>query len=426
MIIKGQARGRSRQLAAHLLRRDQNEDIRLYELRGVVASDVAGALAEMEALTAAVHSKRPLYHGSISPEAHTPLSPDQIRIAADTLERKLGLDGQPRLIVVHRKQAREHLHVVWSRIDVERQRVISDGWNYRAHEEAARELEAAFGHRVVRGAHVPRGFAPRPRRAPKDYEYRQAERSGLSPAEVSAELTALWQGSGDAQAFRKKLAEAGYTLARGDRRVFVVIDRAGTAHSLARRLGMRSHELGVRLGGPSLGALPSVTEARQAIRRSANWASLHSRYRAAAAELAAPATPCRPPPMVARRLARDIGAAIGWINMPGHAPQAIIRRATVRPAARDRRRYQAMRAIVLAEFASKIDAAYALMTGEALSSALARLAQEREAALRALERLNPKDEPGGTRGASRRRRATPRLRFHRARGRGPRRRGQPA
>ena len=178
MIIKGQARGRSRQLAAHLLRRDQNEDIRLYELRGVAAGDVEGALAEMEALSAAVHSKRPLYHASISPEAHTPLTHAQIRIAADTLESKLGLGGQPRVIVVHRKQGREHLHVVWSRIDVERQRVISDSWNYRAHEQAARELEARFGHRTIPGAHRAEPRPARTRRAPKDYEYRQAERSG--------------------------------------------------------------------------------------------------------------------------------------------------------------------------------------------------------------------------------------------------------
>jgi Relaxase/Mobilisation nuclease domain len=260
VIINGRARGRSAQLAAHLLRRDQNEDIRLYELRGVTATDVAGALAEMEALTAAVPSKRPLYHASISPEAHRPLNDGQVRVAADTLERKLGLAGQPRAIVLHRKSGREHVHVVWSRLDLGRQRVISDSWSYAAHEEAARELEAAFGHRTVPGA-----FAPVPRRAHRDYEYRQAERSGKSPAEVSAELAALWRGSSDAARFKRKLEEAGYILARGDRRVFVVIDRAGNAHSLARRLGMPTRDLRTRLGTVDLDVLPSVNDARAAL-----------------------------------------------------------------------------------------------------------------------------------------------------------------
>lgn len=391
MIIKGRARGRSSQLAAHLLRHDQNEDIRVDETRGTAASDVPGALAEMEALTAAVHSKRPLYHASISPEAQRPLAEDQIRLAADTLERKLGLQGQPRVIVVHRKQGRQHLHVVWSRVDLERQRIISDAWSYRAHEEAARELEAAFGHRVIQGAHVPPSAPRRRQRAPKDHEYRQAERSGRSAAEVSAQLTALWQGSRDAEAFRKKLQEAGYVLARGDRRLFVVIDSAGNAHSLARRLGMRSRDLAARLGTSCIEGLPSVTEARNLASRRGKAPLLHARYRATAAALAAPARPSRSIRDVRQRPLQLLAATIGWINMPEHAPGIVMRRPALRYLPRGDTRYRAFRAIILAEFAAKIDAAYARMQGDELSSALARLADEREAALRALERLGLKD-----------------------------------
>jgi hypothetical protein len=388
MIIKGQSRGRSSQLAAHLLRRDQNEDIRLYELRRVVATDVAGALAEMEALAAAVHSKRPLYHASISPEAHRPLTDDQIRTAADVLERKLGLAGQPRLVVVHRKQGREHLHVVWSRIDLARQGLIPDSWSYRAHEEASRELEAAFGHRVIRGKHGPRAYAPRPRQASKGYEYRQAERSGVPPQRVSAELGALWHASETAEAFRKKLEEAGYTLARGDRRVFVVIDRAGNAHSLARRLGIRSQELRARLAGLPLDALPSVAEARERLGQRAGQTALHARYRATASEIAAPRV-ARRRAATARpgRAARSrIASAIGWINMPAHAPGPIVRRVAPRFTKPSGSRYRVACAIILAEYASKIAAAMHDMLPDELDAALARLRAEREAALDALGR----------------------------------------
>lgn len=402
MIIKGQARGRSRQLAAHLLRRDQNEDIHLYELRGVVAQDVAGALAEMEALTAAVHSKRPLYHASISPEAHTPLAPDQIRTAADTLERKLGLHGQPRVVVVHRKKDREHVHVVWSRIDVERQRVISDGWNYLAHEEAARELEAAFGHRAIRGAHGPRGTSRR-RRAPQDYEYRQAERSGISPAEVSAELTALWQSSTDGETFRRRLEEAGYVLARGDRRVFVVIDHAGNAHSLARRLGVTTLDLRIRFGGLDLDSLPSVAQARTAWRWTGR-AEVGTRFHAAAREIAILKKPSRIAARIRPRRSAQHAAAIRWINLVQHEPRTIMRRIATGPASRDRR-YLAMRAIVLAEFAKKMDAAAVQLSGDAFVSALMRLAEEQDAALRALKRMEGPTaaRPRATRAIARRR-----------------------
>jgi hypothetical protein len=148
---------------------------------------------------------------------------------------------------------------------------------------------------------------------------------------VSADLAAVW-GLGDAQSFQKNLEEAGYTLARGDRRLFVVIDRAGNAHSLARRVGMRCRDVNAKLRGLDLDALPSVAATRDAIDRRANLTSLHSRYRAAATEMAAPAAP-RVLPVVARRRAPNVAAAIGWINLPEHLPGAIMRHATAPRAA---------------------------------------------------------------------------------------------
>lgn len=288
MIIKGQARGRSRQLAAHLMRADENERIRLYECRGTVARDVAGALLELELRAAAVQSARPLYHASISPEAHVPMTDDQVRIAVDTLEAKLGFAAQPRVVVLHRKAGREHVHVVWSRIDLAKGRAISDAWNYRHHEEAARELEQRFSHRRVDGVHVPQ-IAHRPRRrAARDYEYRQAERSGQAHHLVTDEITALWKVTGGGEAFRQRLEAAGYTLARGDRRVFVVLDRAGTVHSLARRIdGIETRQLREKMQGVGLQSLPSVGEAREGVRQSVSRERLRKTFRAAATEATA-------------------------------------------------------------------------------------------------------------------------------------------
>lgn len=36
---------------------------------------------------------------------------------AETIERKLGLEGQPRAIVFHEKEGRRHAQAIWSRID---------------------------------------------------------------------------------------------------------------------------------------------------------------------------------------------------------------------------------------------------------------------------------------------------------------------
>ncbi|MFN1208979.1 relaxase/mobilization nuclease domain-containing protein, partial [Enterococcus lactis] len=78
---------------------------------------------------------------------------EQRAYAIDKLEAALGLTGQPRIVVVHEKEGREHCHIVWSRIDLDRMAAISDSHNYPKHEEVARALEREFGHARVQGVH---------------------------------------------------------------------------------------------------------------------------------------------------------------------------------------------------------------------------------------------------------------------------------
>ena len=86
------------------------------------------------------------------------------------------------MVVVHEKEGREHCHIVWSRIDLDRMAAISDSHNYRKHEEVARELEREFGHERVQGAHVERdGKRDGPSEPRAIAEMLQAERTGISP-----------------------------------------------------------------------------------------------------------------------------------------------------------------------------------------------------------------------------------------------------
>jgi hypothetical protein len=186
----------------------------------------------------------------------------QWRYAIDRLELALGLKGQPRAVVVHVKGKREHVHVVWSRIDAERGRGISDSWNFLRHEQVARSLEREFGHKTVRGAFTVRDEQPRPKRTARLHELRQKERSGIQPTDIQAEVTALWHSTTTGDAFRKSLEDAGYVLARGDRRTFVIVDAAGEVHALARRVnGARSRDIEARLSDLSILTLPHVSEA---------------------------------------------------------------------------------------------------------------------------------------------------------------------
>lgn len=268
IVIKGSARGGPADLARHLGRLDTNERMRIVEARDTVAGELAGALHELDALGAGLNTQRTLYHASINPHGEKPLTPEQWQQAVDRLEAKLGLTGQPRVVVEHEKLGREHRHVVWSRTDLGHMRAIRCDHNYRKHEEAARELEKTFGRERVQGAHAERENEqgkrrPRPSRTPSHAEMRQAERTGMSPKEAKAQITELWRQTDSGSDFAAALKNTGWTLARGDKRDFVLIDMLGEAHSLARRVdGARAPDIRARMADIDPMSLPTVDEAR--------------------------------------------------------------------------------------------------------------------------------------------------------------------
>lgn len=263
MIIKGKSRSGPAALAAHLGNAEKNERVQLLEAHGTVAQDLRGALIEMDALAAGTRCQKPLYHAAMSPEPPHRLTPEQRAEAIEALEAKLGLTGHARVVVLHEKLGREHLHVVWSRIDVHEMKSVSDSHNYRKHEEVARDLERRFGHERVQGAHHEREGVERPARTPSRSELRQEERTGITGKEVREEVTSLYRASDGADAFLAALKERGYQVAQGDRRDFVIVDRAGGVHSLARRIdGVRAAQLREFMAGVERNALPTIEEAR--------------------------------------------------------------------------------------------------------------------------------------------------------------------
>jgi hypothetical protein len=264
VIIKGKSVGGAKRLAVHLMRTDTNERAEVKELRGVAAEDLRGALLEMEAVASGTRTTKPFYHGSINTRADERLTDEQRLHAIDRLEAALGLTGQARTIVVHEKEGREHCHIVWSRIDLERMAAISDSHNYRKHEEVARALEREFGHERVQGAHVERDGKERPERTPSHAEMLQADRTGLSANEVKEQITELWRGTDNGKDFFVALWQAGYELARGDRRDYVVIDPRGGTHSLARRVeGAKVKDIRERMADLDPARIPNIADAKQ-------------------------------------------------------------------------------------------------------------------------------------------------------------------
>jgi hypothetical protein len=127
-------------------------------------------------------------------------------------------------------------------------------------------LERRFGYDRVQGAHHERDGVERPDRTPSRAELQQQERTGITGKHVKEEVTAAFRMSDGPEAFRAALHQKGYTLARGDRRDYVILDQKGGIHSLTRRVdGMKAAELRVFMAAMNPESVPNIEQAREII-----------------------------------------------------------------------------------------------------------------------------------------------------------------
>ena len=238
MIIKGKSRAGSLSLATHLLNEKDNEWVKVGEIRGALGeNDVYAAFQDMEDIASGTQCKKAFYHAKISPDPKEEMTPERWARSIEALEENLGLSpNHPRVVVFHEKYGREHVHVVWGRIDPETMRAWHDGLNYEKHEATSRQLEHEFNHERVRGAFNRAQDELRPERPPTEWEMQQGDRLKFDARDVRAEVRALQRQADNGQAFAAALDEAGYRLALGDRRGLVILDPAGGVHSLSRTL----------------------------------------------------------------------------------------------------------------------------------------------------------------------------------------------
>ncbi len=260
MILKGSQRGNGQDLAKHLMRTDDNEHVRLHELRDFAADDLRGAFKEAEAVSRGTKCRQFLFSLSLSPPEKASVTVEEYEAAINRAEGRLGLDGQPRAIVFHEKEGRRHAHCVWSRIDSLTMTARPLPFFKERLTGLSRDLYREHGW------DMPRGLSERGARDPASFtlaEWQQAKRHGVDPRWLKADLQECWKHSDNGKAFGQALAARGLTLARGDRRSFVVLDHDGEVHSLPRALGLKSKEVAARLGSED--ALASVSQAKAAL-----------------------------------------------------------------------------------------------------------------------------------------------------------------
>jgi len=231
MIIKGGRRGGATQLAAHLLRRDSNEDVVIREIDNLPSGqpndkELRDALRLMEKQATAKGKERTLYHAIIALQKGETLSQAQIKNAVDTLAANLGMKGHQRVIVEHRKDGRQHFHVVFNMVNPVTGKTAWLSWSRKIQWDTARNLEKKFGLKPVNV----KG------RASRQWEHQRSKRSGIDPTKVRKEVTAIYRGSKTGKEFIANLEKAGYVLTKGRNNSYVIVDRAGDIHGLMRRI----------------------------------------------------------------------------------------------------------------------------------------------------------------------------------------------
>jgi len=262
MIPFGSQRALGQDLATHLMNTHDNERMELVNVRGAVAKDLHGAFAEWELQAHALtRCKNYLYSLSINPDpAQGPLTSEQYEDYIARVEDKLGLEGQPRAIVMHVKDGREHAHVVWSRIDAEAGKAVQIAFD----REKLMMVTRVFAR--DHGLDLPGGYDRDGHDQLSLYEKAQQDKTGVTKEERIAHVTEAWQQSDSAKAFVQALEERGYILATG-KRPYVLVDIYGEMNALPKLIddkSVRTKDIRAFLEKDfPAGSLPSVEEARK-------------------------------------------------------------------------------------------------------------------------------------------------------------------
>lgn len=252
MITKGGTRSNGGNLAAHLLRND-NEKIVIVELKNTATQDLSEALNDMEATLKMTKGKKGLYHAQINPAIGEAMTPKQWKYAVDEMEKRLGLDDQPRAVVYHEKKGRPHMHVVWQRTDIEQGKVIGNSNDYYIHKQLGRDLEKEFGHKQLHNEFTGQWE--------KMAEKQQLKRDGYnSVKQLKARVKEVYQSYQDPAQMRSELGKIGYELARGKKGA-VIVSKEGEIHSLMRYAGEKKKDVQERLK-PIYDQLPEAENIR--------------------------------------------------------------------------------------------------------------------------------------------------------------------
>lgn len=261
-MISGATRGKGgRALSAHLLKAEKGQEVTVIPPRGIISrGDLHAQLRELVAGARVSATEKAVYHVHVDPPEDALNCQAVLAAWWRAFEGEFKLSGQPYVGAQHVKRGRKHEHRVYSLVRPDGRLVDM------SHDYARRtKLNLIVAH--DRGLSATRSPFARAAVAALDRDGRMdvaswAEASGLTEdaapiapvtpverlieARTSISLSDLrrkaltaWRASSDGPGFEVALIKAGLTLREGTAGA-VLVDRSGTAHSLARVIGSAS------------------------------------------------------------------------------------------------------------------------------------------------------------------------------------------
>ncbi|WP_055887574.1 hypothetical protein [Methylobacterium sp. Leaf399] len=230
----------AKNLARHLLRRDGNASVEVVRVVGLAAADLPGALAAMRRLAPRTAAAA-FHHISLAPSGTCAVA--DLSADADRAMREMGADPtiHPHALIVHGKasvagRAPCHAHLVVAHWGLEGQ-ALDDAWLHLRLERVAREIEHDRGEPLTPGRHDralvkalrARGRAEvaaaleaagsdgSPRSATTPGARQRLRRAGVDDVAARAAVKAAWATATGPVALRGSLAEAGLSLAPGEK-----------------------------------------------------------------------------------------------------------------------------------------------------------------------------------------------------------------
>lgn len=168
----------------------------------------------------------------------------------------LRLEEHEAVMVAHKDTAHPHVHVICNLVNPENGKKAVMSYDRLTMSQWAEKTERNDGEILCEQ----RVINNEQRRLNRDYNKMFAlVKHKEQKLEMSAQIQELYERSDNAQSFQASLEDSGYTLAKGDRRGFVLVDSAGEIYALSRQLkGQRAKDIKTRLH--DIGELPVAKE----------------------------------------------------------------------------------------------------------------------------------------------------------------------